>query len=477
MAPMYNLLYNIVMDLGCKRANDLISKNLEISRAAARAIVDTGDIETFKKLSEKSEFIFDFIKEKIAKNLCGAVNAGNLQNVFKFTKIYSLDFENFIVNSWVKFANEDLTDEILALFEEGDNGQKAYAAAYFCQINDPVAVEYLEKFAFSDFEPLAQNCALALNKFNDRRLYSEALNAIKSANSAFEADSALCVTNIEADFEKYKYVNFLVSYSDKDAFDALFQYFKNTCSKSFAASSILYLTPLFELVEKGKTKEALEVFDTILGAYPEEISLETVFDFEILDFVKYLCKMLSEDKFLPEDKNEDKNSLKKDCTTQMPAQNAPNISSAYVKRIILKAKYQFYLISREDIYTFDLSKDVKKEVSNISEFLNTIKIDLFKGLEEELALINNAKNAAVEAQELQRERILETFDIILNFGKTEFAEKIAKTVLVAKFEDIISEGVRILKTFGKLELLNKEEILDKIKNPNLKALTESYFSL
>ncbi|MCX4275284.1 MAG: hypothetical protein OSJ27_05840 [Candidatus Gastranaerophilales bacterium] len=418
------------MDLGTKNANDLISKNFEAAKSAAKAVVDTADVETFEKLTQKSEFIFDFIKEKIIKNLCCAVTKENLSNILKFTKIYSSDFEDFIVNSWVKFANEDLTDEILTLFEQGTEEQKAYAAAYFYHINDPLAVEFLEKYAFSDFDPLAQNCAAALCSFKDKKLYNEAISVLQNA-----------VSNSEEDFENYKYVNFLVSYGDKSAFDVLFEYFKNTSVKGFAASSILYLTNLFELADTGKLKEALCIFDNILSAYPEEISLETVFDFEILRFIKYLCKTV------------------KDGVPQ----GISDIAPSYIKRIILKAKYKFNLISREDIYTFDLPKDVKKEITAISEYINALDIPLFDGLEEELCTKD-------------RERILETFDIILNFGKTEFSPKIAEIIANTEFEDVISEGVKILKTFGKLELIGKEEILNKIKNQNLKALTESYFA-
>ncbi len=417
------------MDLGTKNANNLISKNFEAAKIAAKAVVDTADIETFEKLCEKSEFLFDFIKEKIIKNLCSAVTRENLSNILKFTKIYSSDFEDFIVNSWVKFANEDLTDEILTLFEQGTEEQKTYAAAYFYHINDPLAVEFLEKYAFSNFDPLAQNCAAALCSFKDKKLYNEAISVLQNA-----------VSNSEEDFENYKYVNFLVSYGDKSAFDVLFEYFKKTCTKGFLASSMLYLISFGELVETGKIKEAFEIFDVILSAYPEEISLNTVFDFEILRFIKYLCKTV------------------KDGVPQ----GISDIAPSYIKRIILKAKYKFNLISREDIYTFDLSRNVKKEITAISEYINALDIPLFDGLEEELYTKD-------------RERILETFDIILNFGKTEFSPKIAEIIANTEFEDVISEGVKILKTFGKLELIGKEEILNKIKNQNLKAITESYF--
>lgn len=431
MAPMYNLLYNTVMDLGCKNANDLLSKDIKVSVSAANAIVNSKDTDAFIKLCEKSEFIFDFLKEKIIKNLCNAVTKENFSNIFEFTKIYSGDFENFIVNSWLKFANEDLTDEVLAIFEDGTKEQMTYAAAYFYHINDPLALEYLEKYAFCDFEPLAQNCALALSKFEDKKLYNEAIHVIQDNNTD--------------DFEKYKYVNFLVSYGDKSALNTLLNYLKNTYSSCFVASNILYLTGFYELSKADKLDKALEIFDTILSGYPEEISLETVLDFEIPDFVKYLVSIL----------NTGKDVAGKTLENM-------NIAPAYIKRILLKAKYKFNLISREDIYTFDLSKNAKKEIISISEYINSLNLNFFEGLEEEFSVPN-------------KERILEAFDVVLNFGKTNFSEKIAETILKTQFEDVISEGTKVLKTFGKLSLLEKDCILDKIKNENLKTLTESYF--
>ncbi len=406
------------MDFGTQNANNLISKDKNTARSAANLVVNNSDIETFKILCEKSDFIFDFIKEKIIQNLCFAVNSKNLSNTFNFTKIYNQDFEDFIVQSWINFADEDLTDKILELFENGTNEQKTYAAAYFYHINDPLAIEYLNNYAFSEFEPLAQNCARTLKQFNDKYLYNKAIEIIK--NESID------------DFEKYKYVNFLTSFGEISALDTLIYYLKHTFTKSFAASNILYLTNFSELIKTNK-EDALNIFDVLIGAYPEEISLDTIIDFEVFDFIKYLMN-------------------------QIQIEN-----NSFIKRLLLKTKYKFNLISREDIYTFDLNKQIKKEISSISNFINTSDIDLFEGLENELYSNN-------------KEQILETFDVILNFGKTNFAPQIAKTIEVSVFEDVIAEGIRTLKVFGKLDIVNKDAIITKVQNENLKALITSYFS-
>lgn len=408
------------MDLGNKNLNDLISKDNNVSTAAAQKIINGAEIESFTKLCEKSEFLFDFIKEKINEKLFFAINSENLENIFKFIKVYNSDFEDFIIKAWVKFADEDLTDKILEILETGTNEEKTYAAGYFYYINDPLALENLRKHALSDFEPLAQNCARALAKFNDREIYNRAVEIIQSSCD---------------DFEKYKYVNFLVSYEDKNAFDILYNYLENTYMKGFAASSILYLKNFNEIIKDGAKNKAAKIFDIILSTYPEEISLDTVFDFEIFNFIKFISKEVT----------------------------GENLPESYIKRLLLKAKYKFNLIAREDIYTFDLNKDVKKEINIISEFLNTLQIDLFQGLQEEL----NTD---------EKERILEAYDTILNFGKKELAPAIADTVNATEHEDVIAEGIKILKIFGELSQIKKDEIINKIRNENIKAIVLNTFN-
>lgn len=403
------------MDLGCEVLNNLISKDSAKSRAAAESIVNNADVKSYEKLCEKSEFLFDFIKENIIEKLAGAVNKENFENVFKFIKIYNQDFEDFITRAWLKFADEDLTDEILNILENGADEEKTYAAAYFYHINDPLALPFLKEYVFSDFDPLAQNSARALSKFEDTEIFNKAINVIKS-----DAD----------DFEKYKYVNFLVSYGDKKGINPLYEYFNKSYAKGYIASNILYLKSLMQMTEDNEQDMAYKIFDAILGSYPEEISLDTVFDFEILNFIKYLSR---------------------------------KTGNSYINRLLLKAKYKFNFVSREDIYTFDLNKNVKKEINEISGFLNSIKADLFDGLD-------------IELKSDDRERVIEAYDVILNFGKKEFTQDIKNVVQNTEYEDLIAEGIKVLKAFGALNLILKDEILSKIKNENIKAIILSTFS-
>ena len=117
----------------------------------------------------------------------------------------------------------------------------------------------------------------------------------------------------------------------------------------------------------------------------------------------------------------------------------------------------------EDIYTFDLAKNIKKEINNISAFLNTIKTNLFEGLEKEL-------------ESSSKDRVFEALDVILNFGKVEFSNDIKETIEKTQYEDVISEGIKVLKSFNRLDLIQKDETIAKLKNENIKAIILSTFS-
>ena len=110
---------------------DLTAKDEQKAFHAAQEIINNADVEAFQLLAQKSDFLFDFVKNNVNKRLLKAVNENNYRNLFKFLNVYSPDFEDTIVSSFAKYANEDLTDEILELFEKGTDNEKAYCAKYF----------------------------------------------------------------------------------------------------------------------------------------------------------------------------------------------------------------------------------------------------------------------------------------------------------------------------------------------------------
>ena len=127
----------------------LTAKDENKACLAAREIVNNSDVEAFQLLVQKSDFLFDFVKNNVNKRLQKAINEKNFRNLFAFLKVYSVDFEDTIAGSLARYANEDLTDEILELFENGTDDEKAklYAELLYnqalliagLQIEDPSA--------------------------------------------------------------------------------------------------------------------------------------------------------------------------------------------------------------------------------------------------------------------------------------------------------------------------------------------------
>lgn len=403
----------IIMDLGTKNANSLISKDKKLAADAAQCVVNGKDIETFKKLCDNSEFIFDFLKEKIIKNLTDAVNENNIVNIKEFAKIHCYDFEDFIIKSWLKFANEELTDELLEIFESGTKEQKTYAAKYFYHINDPLCLEYLNQYALDDYEPLAYNCAVALKKFKDKNLYKKAIDFIQ--DDSYD------------EFQKFPYINFLISYNDKSAFDTLYNYMIDSPAEDIISSGILSLKSFDDMIKDKQTDEAKRIFDNITGAYPETLSLSTIDEYDVYDFIKYLYA------------NKD----------------------SYSKRLLLKAKHKFNAVTKEDIYTYDLDKDTKQSLHKINEFLNTLNLDY--DIKDEFY----SKNS---------KRIIEAIDVIENFALEDYGDFLASYALNEELNPLIlTEIARVLKSLNRIHLIKKDDFIRKFKDENIKMLFESYF--
>lgn len=395
--PSENLIKNIT------------SKDNSLSQKTTKNLIKTADIADFKLLCEKSDFIFPFLKEKIIKNFVKLIEENELKTVFEFSKVYSSDFEELIVSSWLKFANEDLTDEILELFETGTNEQKAYAAKYFCYINDICALDYLNKFAFSDFEPLKINCALALSKFNDKTAFNKAKEIILTSKD---------------DFEILGVYSFIAAYGSDEAMKFIVENYKNN---AFRESIIVLLFDFydFDKITKNLSQDEItEIFSILIQTYPENISLNTIIYYQIYDYIKLIS----------------------------------TFKNQFANNILLITKTKFNEYNSSDIYSFDLDKDTKTELKNITEFLNKLNLS-FENILDELKQNNLRISLALDTvKELKLSNTAEFIANLINNNELPL--------------DLCAKGAMVLKELNKTSLINKKNI-SKIQNENIKALIES----
>ena len=388
---------------------NITSKDNSLSEATLKNLIKSANIEDFKFLCDKSDFIFPFLKEKINKNFVKLIEEKELNTVFEFSKVYSSDFEELIVLSWVKFANEDLTDNILELFDSGTDEQKAYAAKYFSYINDSCALDYLNKFAFCDFEPLKINCALSLFKFEDKTAFNKAKEII---------------LNSKDDYEILDAYSFIAAYGGDEAVKFIIENYKKS---AFRENIIILLFDFFDYDKLTKilsSDEILEIFSILIQNYPENVNLNTIIYYQVFDYIKLI--------------------------STFNTQFANNIL------IILKAKFDEY--NSSDIYSFDLDKDTKNELKNITKFLDSSNLP-FENIKDEFNKGNLRISLALDVIKELKIKNLANF----------IADLINENVLTL---DLCAKAAMVLKELNMTSLINKENI-SKIQNENIKALIES----
>ena len=99
--------------------------------AVAKSLVDNSDKELFKKLVKQDDFLFDFIKENVAKRIQNACNKENYKNLLSFIEYYSSSYDTMIASVLISFGGEDLLPQMKEYFLSGSDSAKAYAAKYF----------------------------------------------------------------------------------------------------------------------------------------------------------------------------------------------------------------------------------------------------------------------------------------------------------------------------------------------------------
>jgi len=306
--------------------NDLIKKltgkNKNDFEQVAKQLIDTADVELFKELVANDGFLFDFVKQNVAERLAKACNETNYKNLLKFFVCYSPYYDDFIISTLTKYADEDLTDEILEIFENGSVDEKTYCAKYFFYIQDPLALELLRENSYTDDESLNANCAATLGSFQDIQSYNEAIEKLNSTD----------------EFEQLSAVKFLVLYGNKEAVTPLLETMKSSAMAENIAGEIPYLSDIFELLDRSK-EDALLVLNHIINGLGEILGLSSVFDYELYDVFERLIR------------------------------NADDSKTAVV---LLNAAEKFDTLTENDEYLFDEDKNTKNEIQDIKKLLGSI---------------------------------------------------------------------------------------------------------
>ena len=313
----------------------LTGKNPKDFEYAAKYVMDNADEKLFSELVEKDSFLFDFIKQNVAQRLTKATNDNNWKTVLSFLKYYSPSYEEFICSTLAKYADEDLTDTMLDLLENGSDSEKIYSAKFFSYIQDSLSIELLKQNSYSDNEFLNTNCAITLGVMGEESSYNEALEKLKS----------------DDDFEVLMAVKFLINYGKKEALPFILDVMKKSAMAENIAGEIPYLVNLFEILETD-FESGLLVLNHIINGLGEILGLSQTIDYELFDVIEFLKGKLQDSR---------------------------------VAVVLLNAREKFATLTDNDEYLFDENKNTKDEVYDIKKLIFSIdKKQLLAKINDEL---------------------------------------------------------------------------------------------
>ncbi len=300
----------------------LTGKNRNDYEAVARHMVDNADVEMFKELVEQENFLFDFVKQNVANRIYEACDETNYHNLLKFFKYYSPSYDDAIVSVLAQYADDDLTDEILDIFEDGDENEKCYCAKFFSYIQDPLSIELLRNNSYTENECLNANCAATLGILQDEQSYDEALEKLRS----------------EDEFEKLAAVKFLVIYGNMEALPKIIETMKTSTMAENIAGFIPYLVEFSQLIEFNYN-DAMLVLNNIINGLGEILGLYEVVNCNLYHIFESIIN-----------------------------QPADSVSAT----ILLNAEDKFNTLTENDEYLFDEDKTTQNEIKDIKKLLGGI---------------------------------------------------------------------------------------------------------
>lgn len=399
---------------------NLTGKDETKAQEAANFLVDCSDISLFKKLVEKTDYLYEFVRNNVSHRIDNAVNNSNYKNILNFFSVYSSYYDDLFAFILAKHADEELTDEIFDLLEKGTIAQKTYAAKYFYYIPDTIALDVLSKYAFSDDENLSYNSAETLGQMQDDISFDIALSLLQSND----------------DFEKLKAVKFFCAYGKNYPLHEIFEAMKTSGMPENIAGQIPYMQSLTELLEDNQTKEdALLTIDYIISGIGEILPLSDIFQFELFDLTDYLININKQE----------------------------NVYSGRISTTLLKLYAKFMLFTENQEYSFDETKEVKYEVNAIFQLLKNQSEQFWKF----------QKKYVLSELDKDRARILAALCVISEFNITDSADKIRNILISNNDEIILCEALSALKKINCISDDDMAKVSCKIHNPNIKAIIEN----
>ena len=398
--------------------NLLTAKDETKAVEAAEYLINSADIELFKMLVAKSDFLFDFVRNNVCKRIEKVITKENFLNVINFFDVYSPYYDDLFAGILAKHANQDLTDDIFELLEKGTTAQRTYAAKYFYYIPDTVALEPLCKYAFADDESLSFNSAEALGQMRDDISF----------------DTALSMLNSNDDFEKLKAVKFFNAYGLNFPFEDIFKAMNESKMPENIAGQIPYMESLLTLIHSKYHFETLQTIDNIIEGIGEILPLSDIFQFELFEVIDLLIK---------ENKTD-------------------NEFSGKIAEILLSAYSKFNMFCENQEYIFDEDKDTKYEISSVQKLLQGQNNDFW----------TKQKQFVLKELKTEDKRILASLQVISDFQIKDAAPKL-KELLNSTNEILVCEVLSTLKKLGELEGIDVKSIADRIQNSNIKAFIEN----
>lgn len=402
-----------------QKLKTLTSKDEEQSLKIIRQMLDDNDVELFKALVEKSDFLFPFVRENIAKRIEKSITPVNFLNLYNFLDYYSPDYETVFISAFRIFGKLEAKNKFYDLLKTGSVNQKIYAVKYFAYIKDSSITDFLIKHAFSEEEYLADACAFALGVLEDKKSYNFALTKLNS----------------DDDFEKLSGLNFFVSYVKNPPMQDIFAALQKTGMPENFAGKIAYLSPVITLLQEDLIN-GLTVLDYILTGFGEILPLSEVFNYDLYNAVGLLSEM-------PE-----------------------NEYSSKIAVVLLRAKSKFDTICSNDEYTFDETQDTKAELNDIHNLLSSFDKNFWQ------------KQTDLAVKELNEDKasVLSALEIIKELNITSALPMLLELLYEHEDETVLCEALSCLKQFGNISDMPKENVLPRINDSNLKAIAESYYA-